>query len=194
MAMKKQKNMYRWILLVAVATGILLLVPWVAMHFTDQVVWTAFDFIAAGALLFGIGVSYVVTTRSAPNVAYRAAMGLGLGATLFMIWANLAVGLIGSGPNPGNLMYIAVVIVGIIGTFRSHFRADRMEYTMYAMALAMVFLTAIALLTGMDRYPGSSMNEILGVNGFFATPFIVSGLLFRHAAQEQTPASGRSEG
>lgn len=191
--MKKQREFYRSILGVAVVAGLILLIPLAAMQFTDQVVWSAADFLIAGALLLGIGSSYVWATRSAINVVYRTAMGLGLGATLLMIWANLAVGLIGSGPNAGNLMYIAVVVVGMIGTLRSRFRPDRMEHTMYAMALSMVFLTAIALLTGMDQYPGSSMNEILGVNGFFATPFVISGLLFRHAGQEHSPASRRTE-
>ena len=161
------------------------------MQFTDEVVWTASDFIVAGALLFSVGISYQLTTMNAPNIIFRAAVGLGLGTTLFMIWANLAVGLIGGGPNPGNLMYIAVVFVGIIGVSRSRFQAPGMEHVMYAMALALVFIAAIALMTGMDLYPGSSMYEILAVNAFFATPYVISGLLFRHAAQEQTPVHGK---
>jgi hypothetical protein len=189
--MKKQKSRSQSILAVAAVTGLLLLIPLIAMQFTDQVVWTASDFIVAGALLFAIGSSYVLATRTAPNIVYRAAMGLGLAATLFMIWANLAVGLIGGGPNPGNLMYIVVVFVGVIGTFRSRLESRGMEHVMYAMALALVFITAIALMTGMDRYPGSSMYEILTVNAFLATPFIIAGLLFRYAAPEQTPALGK---
>lgn len=186
--MGKQRKFGQSILVVAVVTGLLLMVPLVAMQFTNDVVWSAGDFIVAGLLLFGIGVSYVVATRNAPNIIYRLAMGLGLGATLFFIWANLAVGLIGAGPNAGNLMYMAVVVVGMIGTFLSRLRPRGMELTMYAMALALAFLAAIALLTGMDEYPGSSVYEILGVSGFFVMPFVLSGLLFRHVAQESVSA------
>jgi hypothetical protein len=68
-----------------------------------------------------------------------------------------------------------------------------MELAMYGIALTLVFVTAIALLTGMDRYPGSSMNEILGVNAFLAAPFVLSGLVFRHVAREQSDNTGASQ-
>lgn len=190
--MKTQTKLSRSILGVGMVTGLILLVPMLAMKFTDQVDWSASDFIIMGALLFGVGMAYTLTTMGEPNIVYRVAMALGLGGTLFMIWANLAVGLIGAGPNPGNLMYIGVVIVGTIGTLRSRLRPSGMEKVMYTMALALAFLTGIALLSGMDRYPGSSMIEILGVNGLLATPFVISGLLFRSAAGEQSPARGES--
>jgi len=189
--MKNEKSLSRGILGVAAVTGVLLTIPLIAMQFTNEVVWTALDFIVAGALLFAVGSAYVLATRSAPNILYRAAMALGLGGTLFMIWANLAVGLIGAGPNPGNLMYIVVVFVGIIGAFRSRLESHGMEIAMYAMALTVVFITAIALMTGMDRYPGSSMYEILGVNAFLATPFVMSGLFFRFSTPQHTPADGK---
>ena len=187
--MKKQPNMYRSFTVVGVITALILMVPLVAMQFTGQVVWTVSDFVVAGALLFAVGVSYVGATRSAPNILYRIAIACGLGTTLLLIWANLAVGLIGSGPNAGNLMYIAVLIVGVIGVLRSQFQSSGMEYVMYAMALALVFVTAIALMTGIDQYPGSSMNEILGVNAFFAVSFVISGLLFREASRGQARAT-----
>jgi hypothetical protein len=37
----------------------------------------------------------------------------------------------------------------------------------------------------MDEYPGSSVIEIIGVNAFFATLFVVAGLLFRYVRFEQ---------
>lgn len=192
--MKKYRKFSQSLLGVAIVTLLLLLVPLVAMQFSDEVAWSAGDFMIAGALLFGTGAAYVVATVSASNIIYRAAMGLGLGAVLFMIWANLAVGLIGAGAHAGNLMYAGVVVVAIIGIVRSRFRARAMAEAMYAVALSLAFVAAIALLTGMDHYPGSSMKEILGVNAFLATPFVLSGLLFRFAAQEQSPDHGPSEG
>jgi hypothetical protein len=183
--MKKETKFIQSVLRVALATLLLLLVPLVAMQFTDEVNWGAGDFIVMGTLLFSIGFLYVLAVRFATNMVHRIAIGFALGSTFLMIWANLAVGLIGSGPHWGNLMYMGVLAVGIIGTIFSRFTAGGMARAMYGMALALVVVAAVALLAGMHQYPSSSVTEILGVNGFFAMLFAVAGLLFRHVALEQ---------
>src|SRR5690348_9223675 len=106
--MKKQLKLSHLILGVALLTILLLMVPFVAMQITGEVNWSIGDFIIAGALLFGTGTLFVLVIRFRHNNRYRIAMSLALGTTLFMIWANLGVGLIGAGPNPGNLMYLGV--------------------------------------------------------------------------------------
>jgi len=183
--MKTETSFSKSTLYVALGTILILLVPLVAMQFTDEVNWTAGDFIMMGALIFGIGFSYVLATRFISNIIHKIAIGFALASTFFMIWANLAVGLIGAGPNWGNLMYLGVVAVGIIGTILSRFTASGMERTMYAMALSLVLVAVIALFANMHQYPGSSMQEIIGVNGFFSILFAVTGLLFRYIAHEQ---------
>lgn len=180
------------ILRVGLVTVLLLLVPLVAMQFTNEVNWDVADFIIMGALLFGTGFSFVLFTRYVTDIIYRVAIGFALGITLFMIWANLAVGLIGAGPNWGNLMYIGVVAVGIIGIIFSRFTPRGMERTMYAVTIALVFVAVIALLANMHEYPGSSVKEIIGVNGFFAILFAVAGLLFRYVAMEQSQQTQKS--
>lgn len=190
--MKKEAKFSHSVLRVALTTILILLVPLVAMQFTDEVDWSAGDFIVMGALIFGIGFLYVLAVRFVTNMVYRIAIGFALGSTFFMIWANLAVGLIGSGPHWGNMMYMGVVAVGIIGTIFSRFTADGMERAMYGMALALVIVAVIALLANMHQFPGSSITDIIGVNGFFAMLFTVSGLLFRYVALEQR--TEKSEG
>lgn len=189
--MKTQNKLSRSLLIVALVTVSILMVPLVAMQFTAEVNWSPGDFIIMGLILFGTGISYVLLTRQAANVVYRIAAAAGLGATLLMVWANLAVGLIGSGPHLGNLMYLGVLAVGITGTVRSHLGARGMERSMYAMALSLILLAGIALAAGMHRYPGSSAGEVIGVNAFFAALFAISGVLFRYAALKQhaRPAS-----
>ena len=108
---------------VALVTGLLLLVPLVAMQFTDEVRWNLADFVVAGALLFGAGATYQLLAARTDNLAYRAAVGVAVGATLMLVWANLAVGLIGSEDNPANLMYLGVLAVGIIGALVARFDA-----------------------------------------------------------------------
>ena len=184
--MEKKRTLSQSILLVALVTGLVLMIPGVAMTFTNEVNWNLADFIVAGALIFSTGLGYVVLMRYATNIASRAAMILALGSTFFMVWANLAVGIIGSGPNPGNLLYAFVVAVGIVGAILSHFAARGMERTMYAMASVVVLIAIIALLSNMQSYPGSSIMEILGVNALFAVLFGTAGLLFRYVNMVQS--------
>jgi hypothetical protein len=183
--MEKQSTYSRSILGVALVTLLILSIPLVAMQFTDEVNWSVGDFILMGALLFGTGVLFVLVMRLSTTIVYKTATGLAIGATFFMVYVNLAVGLIGGGPHAGNLMYAGVILVLIVGVFRSRFKAAGMERAMYLTAGTFAVLTAIAFSAKMHEYPGSSVMEIVGVNVFFATPFVVSGLLFRYVALEK---------
>lgn len=183
--MEKQIKFYHSIPAVALVTVLILIVPLVAMQFTAEVNWSVSDFIVMGALLFGTGVLFMLVMRLSSSIAYKVAMGLAVGATFFMVWVNLAVGLIGGGPHAGNLMYAGVILVLIVGIYLSRFTAAGMARTMYLTAGTFAVLTAIAFIAKMYEYPGSSVREIVGVNAFFATPFVVSGLLFRYVALEK---------
>jgi hypothetical protein len=192
--MEKRQKFSRSILSVALRTALVLSVPLVAQQFTDEVNWSVADFLVMGVLIFSAGLSYVLITRYVTNIVHKAAIVMALGSTFLMIWANLAVGLIGSGPNPGNLMYLGVIAVGLIGTFFSRFTPAGMERTLYAMALAVVLLAIIALATNMQQYAGSSVAEIIGVNGFFTVLFGISGLLFRYVVLVKSQSIEKSEG
>jgi len=176
------------IIQVALAAGFLLLIPLTAMQFSDEVVWSFADFVFAGVLLMGAGLAYKLTVKKAGGMAYRLAAGIAVAAALFLIWANLAVGLIGSENNPANLMYLGVLAVGLIGAALARFQPHAMARALFAMACAQALVAAIALIAGMHRDPGSSIAEIVNVNGFFVVLFVVSALLFRHAAQANEPA------
>jgi hypothetical protein len=183
--MEKQIKFYQSIPAVALVTVAILMVPLVAMQFSDHVNWSVLDFLLMGSLIFGTGVLFVLVMRLSSNIVYKVAMGLAIGATFFMVSVNLAVGLIGAGPNAGNLMYAGIIAVLIGGIYMSRFKAAGLERTMYATAFAFVLHTSIALVANMQNYPGSSVMEIIGVNLFFASPYVVAGLLFRYVALEQ---------
>ncbi|MTI89158.1 MAG: hypothetical protein FH748_14470 [Balneolaceae bacterium] len=161
----------------------LLLIPLVAMQFTNEVNWTLPDFVVAGVLLFGTGFSYKLLSMKASNTIYRFAAGLALATGLFLIWANFAVGIIGSENNPVNQLYFGVILVGIVGASVGRFRSQGMAYAMFGMALAQLFIALIVLIGGYYQSPPSSVAEILGLNGFFVTLFIGSALLFLKAAR-----------
>lgn len=179
--MEKQLKFYQTIPGVGLTTLLLLSIPLIAMQFTNEVNWSVTDFMIMGALLFSAGVSYVLITRYASNFVYRLAMAAAIGTTLLMIWANLAVGLIGSGPHAGNLLYGGVVALIVAGAILSNLKAKGMQYAMFTAAGSLVLLASIALLTEMQEYPGSSVQEIIGVNAFFATLYLITALLFRNA-------------
>lgn len=91
-----QRAVTKNIILVVLAAAFILLVPLVAMQFTDEVAWDLFDFAIAGALLVGTGVTYVMSARKVSNPRYRAVIGVALAVALLLVWIELAVGIIGT--------------------------------------------------------------------------------------------------
>ncbi|MFQ5890661.1 MAG: hypothetical protein ACE5JR_11495 [Gemmatimonadota bacterium] len=185
----QHKNIIR----IALATAFILLLPLLTMQITDEVVWDLADFAVAGALLFGTGLTYELVARKMGSIAYRVAVGIALAAAFLLVWVNLAVGLIGSEDELANLMYIGVLAVGIIGAIIARFQPHGMARALFATALAQTLVAVIALIAGMYQYPGSSVSEIVNVNGFFVALFLGSAWLFRTAAREQTPAGAGPE-
>jgi hypothetical protein len=166
----------------AFATGLILLLPLVAMQFTEEVQWTAFDFVVASVLLFGAGMTYVLVSGMGSSAAYRVATGVAVASGLFLVWVNLAVGLIGSEGNPANLMYLGVLAIGVVGALITRFRPDGMAGTLLAMALAQAVIAAIAIVGGLGL-PENGPAEILGINGLFIALFLASSFLYWRAAR-----------
>ena len=182
--MNTEKPSYQTLILPAIITGVILLIPLIAMQFTTEVTWDLTDFILAGILIFGTGAAYTLITRKSEKTTYRYAVGLALFSALLLIWVNGAVGIIGSENNPINLSYFGVIAVGITGAVVARFKSKEMTLALFAMAFTMAMIAGIALLRGAYQLPGSSVIEILGVNGFFIMLFLVSGMLFKRAARE----------
>lgn len=182
--MNTEKPLIKSIIWLALATGLLLLIPFIAMQFTEEVVWTLSDFIFAGILIFGTGLAYKLITRKSGSLVYRIAIGFALFTGLFLIWVNAAVGIIGSEDNPINLLYFGVIFVGMIGAIIARFQSKGLAVTMFAMAIAQALIAAIALIGGFYQSPPSTVFHIISVNGFFITLFVVAALLFRYAERE----------
>ena len=89
--------------LVAILTliAVLLLVPFIAMQFSTEVNWSVFDFIIAGILLLGTGLSIEFVLRKVKSRERRIALCVSIVALLFLVWAELAVGIFGT-PFAGN--------------------------------------------------------------------------------------------
>lgn len=91
-----QQSVTKKIGLVVLVTAAILLVPLIAMQLSGEVNWTAFDFVVAGVLLAGTGLAYVLSTMKMSSSRARLAIGAALAVALLLVWAELAVGIIGT--------------------------------------------------------------------------------------------------
>lgn len=163
-----------------IAAVVILLLPAVAMQFNvEGVVWTASDFIVMGAILLIACGSFEVLARFAPNFAYLAAAAIGIGTAFLMVWANLAVGIVGDGLNGANRMFFGVVLVAIVAILVARFRAPAMARAMFATAGAQVLAIAIAL----GAFGATALEA--GLSMVFVAGWLVAGALFRLSAQQQ---------
>ncbi|OJH34924.1 hypothetical protein [Cystobacter ferrugineus] len=169
--------------------GALMLLPLVAMQFTDEVKWDGADFAFFGALLLGVGGTYELLARKTSSATYRAAVGVALAGAFLLVWMNAAVGIIGSEDNAANLMFGGVLAVGVIGAIIARFRPAGMARDLFATALAQVVVALIALLGGAGAGAPSWPIDLLLLTGFFATLWLASAMLFRRAAREQKPTN-----
>ena len=76
--------------------AVLLSVPFLAMQFTNEVKWDRLDFMVAGTLLLGTGLACEFALRKVSSTAYRLALCGVILLVLFLVWAELAVGLFGT--------------------------------------------------------------------------------------------------
>ena len=76
--------------------AVLLIVPLIAMQFTAEVDWNASDFIIGGVLLFGTAGVIDLVLRNVKTSKNRIIFSLLVLAVLFLVWAELAVGVFGT--------------------------------------------------------------------------------------------------
>lgn len=84
------------IIRVVIATGAVLLAPFLAMQFSDEVDWDLTDFVIIGALVMSTGLIYEFIAKKVTNRVHRTALALGLAAVSVLIWIELAVGVLGT--------------------------------------------------------------------------------------------------
>lgn len=159
----------------------LLLLPLIAMQFTDEVNWTGGDFLAAGVLLGGTGLLIELAVRQSFDIAYRLGAAGALLTALLLMWINLAVGVIGAEDNPANGWYLAIYVIGALGAAVSRLRAFGMGMTVGAMALTQAGITLLAIARGL----GGSAVEVVVLNGVFIALWVLSALLFFASARRQ---------
>jgi len=79
---------------ILIIAGLVLLIPFIAMQFTDEVNWGVMDFVIAGALLLISGFLIDLIFRKTKNRNYRIIFCLAVVLLLLLVWAELAVGIL----------------------------------------------------------------------------------------------------
>ncbi len=184
------QNTTKRLLYWAIGIGLLLSIPLIMTYLGNGIEggngwhWTAFDYIFMSALLFGAASVYELVARKMTNTKYRRAFGLGVVTSVVLVWVNAAVGIIGDGPI--NALYFAVLAIGLLGAILVRFKAPQMAKVLFTMAALQVVIPIIALfiISPSDFSPG--FGKVFLLNAFFAAMFVVSGLMFKNAALEQS--------
>lgn len=84
---------------IAIIFGVVILIlsiPLIAMQFTTEVKWDLSDFLVAGALLFSTGLALELVIRNLKSGTLRTIVLIVILTALFLIWAELAVGIFGT--------------------------------------------------------------------------------------------------
>lgn len=164
----------------------ILLIPLIAMQFSQEVQWSVSDFIIMGAVLTGVALAYEFVSRRSEKTLYRIAVGVGLAGAFLLFWVNGAVGIIGNENQPANLLYGSVYVVGFFGALLSRFKARGMYLTLLFTALVQMLVPVLALIIWPP--PATSWSpgvfQVFYLNAFFAGIFGLSAVLFRMAAQD----------
>jgi hypothetical protein len=170
-------------LAVLLIPAFILLIPLVAMQFTDEVDWSLSDFVLMYGLMTGIGGAFKFVASRSTSLAYRAGAAVACGTAFFLTWVNLAVEVIGD-DNAVNALYFLVVLLGLLGAGAARFRAAGMARAMFAMAAAQMLVPTVGVIVNPNNFsPG--ILPVYVLNGGFAALFIFAGLLFSHAARDQ---------
>lgn len=84
------------LLMIGLGTLMLLSIPLIAMQFTNEVQWSLFDFMVAGALVFGTGFLIELIIRNVNKKRNRILMTIVAIAALVLVWLEMAVGIFGT--------------------------------------------------------------------------------------------------
>ncbi len=170
-----------WRLLPWGIAALLLMLPAVAMHYTDEVVWGPGDFLIIGTLLAMLCGAIELAARATTNFFYRAGVCVAVVTTFLLFWVNAAVGIIGDESNPANLMYAAVLFVVFAGALIGRFRPAGMARAFLATAGVHGLIALVALVAGLGANESPGPVGILILNGFFVALWTLAASLFGQA-------------
>lgn len=172
------KPYLRWVLITAAVLAVPALAMTLNLAFPDPgsgtrdgVNWGPLDFAVAGILVLGGGLLYEYAKTRAGSVAHRVAAGIAVLAGVGLVWVNLAVGMMDV--ENGNLMYVLVLFVALVGTAIGRFEPQHASNAMFVTAAVHAAVAVIALAVG--------FGPTLLADAFFVAAWVACGVLFRQA-------------
>lgn len=129
-----RRRLTGWRIAAWTGAGLVLMIPLVAMRFTDGVRWTGFDFAVAAAMLAALVGAAELAVRLSDDWLYRAGVAVAAVAAFLLLWAQGAVGLVGSENDLFNLLFFLPLGVGAIGALVVRFRSRGLSLTLGGMA------------------------------------------------------------
>ena len=135
--------------------------------------WTASDFVIMGIMLGSVGLGIEFLVRRSGSYAYRLGSVAAVLTAFMTVWANLAVGMIGSEDNPYNLYFMAIPLVVFTAAAVVRFAPGRTAWIMVGAAVVQLGLA----LGGMEF-------DLRGArfSSFFAFLWLIAAALFWSAA------------
>ena len=180
-SVQQVENRNLWRMLIWGGAAVLFVLPGLAMQLTNEVVWTASDFVVWGAMLLIASTAAEVALRKAANFTALVASMIAVAAGFFTVWANLAVGIIGNEADPHNVPFLLVPVVAIGGAFLAGLKPKRMVLAMIAVAAFQLAAALFAISDGrVDQ--GSRLNEIVLATIFMPGLWLLSAGLYRKAS------------
>jgi hypothetical protein len=169
-----QRGTGRWRIFFWGAAAALVALPAVAMRFTTEVNWTASDFVFAGVLIGGVGLLLELAMRRSGSLAYRAGAAAAVLAGFATVWANAAVGMIGSEDNLFNFVFLGIVAFALAGAVAVRARAS-----------GMAVVTALAAAAQLGAALVGTQTDLRGgiFAGVFAAPWLLAAALFAVAGR-----------
>ena len=160
----------------------LMLLPITVQLVSGNFGWTTGDFIFAAIILLVSCSLFDWVARKSPNFSYLAGGAAALAAGFGLLVVNGAVGLVGSEDENHNLLFLAVILVAILGAILARGRPVQMARAMAAAAVTHIVISTVLLVRAGGVSDGDPMAEVVGLS-VFAAVWLASAGLFRNAAR-----------
>ena len=176
MGMKRQDYLF-----VVLSPFPMLLVALLGNMFVEGWNWNPGAFVLLWAVLAIAALVYkLIATRPGAAPAHRLAAALAVLAGFLIFWMSIGPKIIGE-ENPGNLLYLLAILLGLIGVGFSRLQPARLAKVAFGMAAALLIIPVVAVLLWPANFDhGYARVQLLSAG--FAAVFVTSGLLFRRAA------------
>ena len=158
----------------------LLLLPAVAMQLTDEVDWTAGDFLFAAILLGALGLGLELALRRGLLLTRRLAIVAFAGAAFFTLWSNAAVGIIGEPEADINMAFTLLSLAAVVGAAIVRLRASPMMFLLGFVAAMQMPLGVLS--PWMEPGAVPVWPILVFLTGLWAVPAVLFGLSARDRA------------